>query len=391
MSNRRSFFGRLAGAAGLVGLGRAGGASQVATAANLPVYLPDVPTLAFQMVNGVKEFRLIAEVVQTEFMQGRPVTAWGFNGSFPGPTLEINEGDRVRVIFENRLPEMTALHWHGFEVPMEMDGSVGLGQDPVPPGGTFVHEFTLNQHGTLFYHSHFAMQEMMGMLGMVVIHPRVPYTPAVDRDFGIVIQEWMILPNNNVPNTLAMEFNWLTFNGKAGPACTPMMVKQGERVRIRMINMGMDHHPIHLHGVQFVMTGTEGGRIPASQWHDLNTVLVGVGQARNIEFEAKYVGDWMLHCHLPHHMMNQMVTMVGPVHQHGGADHYPKDDPEKKKVPGYPQDMWMPMDEMVPVKPEHYGLRKNWTGGMMGMMTMVRVVTPEKWAKIEELRKAVKA
>jgi hypothetical protein len=170
-----------------------------------------------------------------------------------------------------------------------------------------------------------------------------------------------------------------------------MIVKQGERVRIRLVNLGMDHHPIHLHGVQFVVTGTEGGRIPASQWHDMNTVLVGVAQARNIEFEAKYVGDWMLHCHLPHHMMNQMVTMVGPVHQHGGADHYPQDDPEKKKIPGYPQDMWMPMDDAIPVKPEHYELRKNWTGGMMGMMTMVRVVTPEKFAKIEELRKAARA
>ena len=389
MSNRRTFLERLAATtAGFAGLGRA--ASQ-ANISNPAVEMPDASKLPYRLVGGVKEFRLVAEVVHTKFLEGRPVTAWGFNGSVPGPTIEVNEGDRVRVIFENRLPEMTALHWHGFEVPMEMDGSVGLGQDPVPPGGTFVHEFTLNQHGTLFYHSHFAMQEMMGMLGMVVIHPRAAYTPAVDRDFGIVIQEWMILPNNNVPNTMAMEFNWLTFNGKAGPECTPMIVKQGERVRIRLVNLGMDHHPIHLHGVQFVVTGTEGGRIPASQWHDMNTVLVGVGQARNIEFEAKALGDWMLHCHLPHHMMNQMVTMVGPVHQHGGADHYPKDDPEKKKVPGYPQDMWMPMDDEVPVKPEHFGLRKNWTGGMMGMMTMVRVMTPEKYARIEELRKAVRA
>jgi FtsP/CotA-like multicopper oxidase with cupredoxin domain len=390
MNHRRTFLTRLAAAAGAFGASRGSGAAQL-TGINLPVAMPDASKLPYQLVNGVKEFRLTAEVVQTEFVPGRPVTAWGFNGSVPGPTLEIDEGDRVRVIFENRLPEMTALHWHGFEVPMEMDGSVGLGQDPVPPGGTFVHEFTLNQHGTLFYHSHFAMQEMMGMLGMVVIHPKVPYTPAVDRDFGILLQEWAILPNNTVPNTMAMEFNWLTFNGKAGPACTPMIVKQGERVRIRLVNLGMDHHPIHLHGVQFVVTGTEGGRTPSSQWHDMNTVLVGVAQARNIEFEAKHLGDWMLHCHLPHHMMNQMVTMVGPVHQHGGADHYPKDDPEKKKIPGYPQDMWMPMDDMIPVKPEHDGLRKNWTGGMMGMMTMVRVVTPEKYARIEELRKAARA
>ena len=367
---------------------------------NHPVVTPDLPKLPFKLVDGVKEFHLIAELVKSELMPGRPIEAWGFNGSVPGPTIEANEGDRLRVILENRLPEMTAIHWHGFEVPMEQDGSVGLGQDPTPPGGRHVYEFTLNQHGTLFYHSHFPMQEMMGMLGFVILHPKEPYTPPVDRDFGLLIQEWMLLPNNNVPNTLAMEFNWLTFNGKSGPACTPMIVKQGERVRIRMVNLGMDHHPIHLHGVQFYMTGTEGGRIDEDLWYPQNTIIVGVAQARNIEFEAKYVGDWMLHCHLPHHMMNQMVAMVGPVtHEGHGGEHahhgagadtksfYPKDDPEKKRVPGYPQDMWMPMDHVIPVKPEHLGLRKNWTGAMMGMMTLVRVVTPEVYDKIAALRK----
>lgn len=391
MNHRRTFLTHLASAAGAFGFG-SGAVAEQSAARNLPVDAPDLTKLTYKLVDGVKEFHLIAEVVNTEFLPGRPVTAWGYNGSVPGPTLEVNEGDRVRVIFENHLPEMTALHWHGFQVPVEMDGSVGLGQDPVMPGEKYVYEFTLNQHGTLFYHSHFAMQEMMGMLGLVVIHPRIPYTPAVDRDFGILMQEWAILPNNNIPNTMAMEFNWLTFNGKTGPVCRPMIVKLGERVRIRLVNLGMDHHPIHLHGAPFVVTGTEAGRIPSVQWHDSNTVLVGVAQARNIEFEAKYIGDWMLHCHLPHHMMNQMITMVGPMHPSmAGPDDYPKDDPEKKKVPGYPQDMWMPMDEMVPTLPEHYGLRKNWTGAMMGMMTMVRVVTPETFAKIEELRKAARA
>src|SRR5688572_9535515 len=110
-----------------------------------------------------------------------------------------------------------------------------------------------------------------------------------------------------------MEFNWLTINGKAGPATTPMIVKLGERVRIRMVNLGMDHHPMHIHGTQFYVTGTEGGRVPETAWFPHNTVLVGVAQARDIEFDAVNPGDWMLHCHLPHHMMNQMVSMVGPV------------------------------------------------------------------------------
>jgi FtsP/CotA-like multicopper oxidase with cupredoxin domain len=393
--NRRDFFARLAAAGAAVWAAPARGQQSVPGGSNVPVETPDSPKLEPRLVNGVKEFRLIAEPVHTEFMPGRVVDAWGFNGSIPGPTMEVNEGDRVRVIFENKLPEMTALHWHGFEVPMEMDGSLGLGQGPTPPGGTYTYEFTMNQHGTLFYHSHFSMQSMMGMLGLFIVHPRTPYTPRVDRDFGIALQEWAIRPNNTVPNSLAMEFNWLTFNGKSGPATTPLLVKQGERVRIRMINMGMDHHPIHLHGNQFAVTGTEAGRIPQQLWFPENTVMVGVGQARNIEFDATRIGDWMLHCHLPHHMMNQMISMVGPIAKESmHAKHmtsdplgfYPADDAAKRAVPGYPQEMWMTMDELFD-KPENYGLRKGWSGGMMGMMTMVRVLPPDVFDKIQELKR----
>jgi manganese oxidase len=391
-NNRRDFFAGLAAAGAALWARPAKGQSPAGE--NLPVEGPDLPKLEPRLVNGVKEFHLIAQPVRTQFLPGRNVDAWGFNGSVPGPTMEVNEGDRVRVVFHNMLPEITALHWHGFEVPMEMDGSLGLGQDPIPPGGSFTYEFTLNQHGTLFYHSHFPMQEMMGMIGLFIVHPKVPYTPRVDRDFGLIIQEWAVLPNNTVPNTMAMEFNWLTFNGKSGPAATPMLVKQGERIRIRMVNLGMDHHPIHLHGNQFVVTGTEAGRIPQQLWYEQNTLLVGVAQARNIEFTAKYEGDWMLHCHMPHHMMNQMVSMVGPVaqeamhakHMTGPIGFYPVDDPAKRAVPGYPQDMWMVMDTPYE-KPETFGLRPGWSGAMMGMMTMVRVLKPELFDKIQELKR----
>ncbi len=395
--NRRDFFSRIAATCTALWAGKSGQAQHQHAPppryAPAPFETPDVPKLPFKMVDGVKEFHLIAEVVRTEFTLDRPVTAWGYNGSVPGPTMEAVEGDRVRVIFENRLPEMTAVHWHGFEVPMEMDGSVGLGQDPVPPGGRFVYEFTLNQNGTFFYHSHFAMQEMMGMLGMFILHPKNAHEPRVDRDFGILLQEWALKPNNPTPDTLAMEFNWLTINGKSAPSTTPMLVKQGERVRIRFVNLGMDHHPMHLHGNTFTVTGTEAGRAPAATWMPQNTVLVGVAQARDVEFEAKHPGDWMLHCHLPHHMMNQMIPMVGPIHTgHAGHvmpaafDIYPKDDPEKKKVPGYPQDMWMVMDDLFDDKPENFGLRAGWTGAMMGMMTLVRVLPPTLYDKIMDLK-----
>src|SRR5262247_163140 len=286
---------------------------------NAPVITPDLPKLEYKMENGVKVFNLSAEVVECELMpkthmgSARKINAWGYNGSVPGPMIEVNEGDRIRVVFTNKLPEPTTIHWHGLEIPIEMDGTPYISQPMVEPGGMFIYEFTVNQNGTFFYHSHGAMQEMMGMIGLFVIHPKTPHMPRVDKDYGFVLQEWALLPNNNTPNTLAMEFNWLTMNGMAAPATTPLIIKHGERVRIRLVNLGMDHHPIHLHGVQFYVTGTEGGRVPETAWFPNNTVLVGVAQARDIEFNAVNPGDWMLHCHLPHHMMNQMVSMVGPV------------------------------------------------------------------------------
>jgi len=316
-----------------------------------------------------------------------------------------------------------------------------ISQPLVPPGGSFTYEFSLHQHGTFFYHSHMPMQEMMGMIGFFIIHPRTAYQPPVQKDFGLILQEWAILPGSTIPNTLSMEFNWLTMNGKAGPAIAPLIVKLGERVRIRFVNLGMDHHPMHLHGQQFVVTGTEGGRIPETQWFPGNTVLVGVAQARNVEFDAVRPGDWMLHCHLPHHMMNQMVSMVGPM-AHGGhgmqtglgmeegmgmikqggalaaengpglgrgmgmttleqrvsnavgqdehAGHAPS-SADSKRVPGYPQDMWMTMDDAVAM-PETHGMAPGWTGAMMGMMTTVRVLKPAQYEEVTALvRKAARS
>jgi FtsP/CotA-like multicopper oxidase with cupredoxin domain len=134
------------------------------------VVTPDVPLMPWQMVGGVKEFRLVAEPVKTEFLPGRHVDAWGFNGHMPGPTIEITEGDRVRFLVHNKLPEPFSMHWHGLEVPIEMDGGPGISQAPIAPGGTFTYEFTVHQHGTFFYHSHMAMQELMGMVGFFIAH-----------------------------------------------------------------------------------------------------------------------------------------------------------------------------------------------------------------------------
>jgi manganese oxidase len=284
----------------------------------LPVVTPDVADLPFVIDNGVKVFHLVAEPVKQELIPGKSVNLWGYNGTAPGPTIQTKQGDRVRIIVDNHLPEPTSMHWHGFDIPFDMDGGPGLSQDPIRPGGRFVYEFTLQQEGTYFYHSHMAMQEMMGMIGAFIMHPKEAYDPPADKDFAIILQEYALLPNNPTPNSMNMEFNWLTFNGKSSPACTPLIVRLGDRVRLRFINLGMDHHPIHLHGHQFVITGTEGGRQLKTTWGPNNTVLVGVAQARMVEFVANNPGNWMIHCHLPHHMMNQMSSTVGPMTRRSG-------------------------------------------------------------------------
>ena len=278
---------------------------------NMPVVTTDLGDLPYTMEGNTKVFHLIAEVVKQQISPLKTIDAWGFNGSAPGPTIQVNQGDRVRVIFDNHLPEPTSMHWHGFEDTIQNDGMPGISQDPVKPGGRFVYEFNIHQAGTYFYHSHMAMQEMAGMLGAFIMHPKEPYQPHCDKDFLIHLQGYAVLPNNTVPNTMNMEFNWLVFNGKAGPATTPLIVRLGDRVRIRFVNLGMDHHPMHLHGHTFYTTGTEGGRIPETAWWPGNTVLVGVAQARDVEFVANNPGDWMIHCHLPHHMMNQMSSTAG--------------------------------------------------------------------------------
>ena len=378
----------------------------------LPIVTPDVPNLPYEVENGVKVFRLIAEPVKRRILPFKTLDAWGYNGSCPGPTIQANQGDHVRIIFENHLPEATTIHWHGLEVPIGMDGTPYVSQKPVPPSGRFVYEFTQHQEGTYFYHSHGAMQEMIGMIGLFILHPQKPYKPRIDHDFGIVLQEWAVLPNRSVPNTANMEFNFLTFNGMCSPSITPMIVRLGSRVRIRIVNLGMDHHPIHLHGNQFCVTGTEGGRAPEATWYPGNTVLVGVAQARDIEFEAKYPGDWMLHCHMPHHMMNSMSDLIGDrmittaatnerqamnqmmsLASEIGSEHSmaPIAD-NASSVPGFPQDafMEMPMDNLE-VKPETYGLPENWTAGMMGMMTLVRVLPDDRYDEILNMKKNANA
>ncbi|TWC64655.1 multicopper oxidase family protein [Herbaspirillum sp. SJZ099] len=275
-------------------------------------------SLPWRMKNGVKEFHLVAEPVVREIAPGMKANLWGYNGQSPGPTIEVVEGDRVRIFVTNKLPEATSVHWHGQRLPNGMDGVSGLTQPGIPPGKTFVYEFTARRAGTFMYHPHAdeMVQMAMGMMGFWVTHPKDPDFMRVDRDFVFLLNAYDIEPGAATPKVSTMlDFNLWTWNSRAFPGIDPLVVRQNDRVRIRVGNLTMTNHPIHLHGHEFTVTGTDGGWTPpAARWPEVSADIA-VGQMRAIEFDATEEGDWALHCHKAHHTMNAMghgvPTMIG--------------------------------------------------------------------------------
>ena len=292
-------------------------------------------SLPWRMNNNVKEFHLVAEPVVRELAPGMMANLWGYNGQSPGPTIEVVEGDRVRIFVTNKLPEHTSVHWHGQRLPNGMDGVTGLTQPGIPPGKTFVYEFVAKRPGTFMYHPHAdeMTQMAMGMMGFWVTHPKDPHFMKVDRDFVFLLSNYDIDPGSYTPKIMTMtDFNLFTFNSRVFPGIDPMVVRQGDKVRVRVGNLTMTNHPIHMHGHEFEVTGTDGGWTrPESRWPEVTTDIA-VGQMRAVEFTATDLGDWAFHCHKSHHTMNAMghdvPTMIGVDHQGVAAK-------VNQLVPGY--------------------------------------------------------
>lgn len=368
----------------------------------VPFDAPHLEKLPYVMKDGVKEFHLVPQPVRQEFLPGYWMDTWGFNGSMPGPTIEVNQGDRIRIVVTNELPEIVTVHLHGFELPVQYDGADTMTQNVIPPGGEFVYEIDVHEDGAFFYHTHVAMQEAMGMVGWVIVHPKKTFDPPVDRDFGLIFQNFFIPPNQTVADSMRMDWNWHTINGRSGPFARPLVCKHGERVRVRLLNFSpMQHHPIHMHGHTFWLTGHEGARAPHSAWIPRNTELVGVAQVSTFEFIANNPGDWMFHCHMVHHMMNHMVEQIGPRIRHGASvDQYLADinavpQPVVSKTalgeepPGYPQKMQgmhMPEEfwDRIWSAREMKGMRATVGMSMAGLMTAMRVLPADLYQRVME-------
>ena len=278
-------------------------------------------SLPWRMKDGVKEFHLVAEPVVREIAPGMKANLWGYNGASPGPTIEAVEGDRIRIFVTNKLPEETTIHWHGLLLPSGMDGVSGLTQPAIGAGKTFVYEFVLQRSGTFMYHPHAdeMTQMAMGMMGMFIVHPKDARQHKVDRDFVFLLNAYDIAPGSATPKVNTMlDFNLWTWNSRAFPGIDPLVARTGDRVRIRVGNLTMTNHPIHMHGPHFEVTGTDGGWVPkGARWPEVTTDIA-VGQMRAIEFDA-VAGDWAFHCHKSHHTMNAMghdvPTLIGVDHR----------------------------------------------------------------------------
>jgi FtsP/CotA-like multicopper oxidase with cupredoxin domain len=336
MYSRRGFMGSaavLAGAGAISGRSQAAGipeaASALSPATQPPLaaingqnYQPVVTlngwTLPWRMNGDWKEYHLVAEPVLRELAPGMQARLWGYNGQSPGPTIEAVEGDKVRIFVTNKLAEHTTVHWHGMPVPNGMDGVGGLTQPHIEPGKTFVYEFLLRRSGTFMYHPHAdeMVQMAMGMMGLFIVHPRDPQLHRVDRDFVFIMSSFDIDPGSSLPKVMTMtDFDLWAWNTRVFPGIDPLVVRRGDRVRVRVGNLTMTNHPIHLHGHEFEVTCTDGGWVPPSARLPAVTTDVPVGAMRAFEFVADEPGDWAIHCHKSHHTMNAMghevKTLIG--------------------------------------------------------------------------------
>jgi len=307
--------GDMGGAGSRDGMGGMAGHGAAIPAAGAPEATAKVggQPLAFKIENGVKVFELTARPVRWNVLEKVKVTAWTYNGTVPGPMIRVIEGDKVRVILKNELPEATSIHWHGIAVPHAMDGVTAI-----EPGKSFAYEFTAPPAGTFMYHSHIASdkQVMVGLYAPFIVDPKIPSAnqPAVDVTW--MLSEWRVGSDGQTYPAMPMmggEPNYFTINGKSFPETAAIEVKKGQRVRVRLANVGQFTHPMHLHGMNFKIVAYDGVPLPAAQQIVRNTVPVNPGELVDIEFVADNVGTWLFHCHVLHHVTNDGAEPGGLV------------------------------------------------------------------------------
>ena len=237
--------------------------------------------------DGVLQWELTASVIEWETEPGKIVEAYAYNGMVPGPQLRAEVGDTIRIVLTNELPEPTTLHSHGLFVPPNMDGVPVISQPAIMPGESFTYEYTLRNAGSHMYHSHFMAEHQvpMGLLGaFVVTDPNAADEPEADQDIAMILNDGPL---------------GFTIDGKGFPATAPIVAKQGDLIRIRYMNEGLQIHPMHLHGIPQLVIAKDGWTLPEPHYED--TVLVAPGERIDVLVDASELGTWAFHCHVLTH------------------------------------------------------------------------------------------
>jgi FtsP/CotA-like multicopper oxidase with cupredoxin domain len=293
-----------------------------------------------QIVDGVKVFHFDLEVIQWSILADRPVNAYAVNRQVPGPRIELEQGDHVRFVVTNHLPESTTLHWHGLIVPNAMDGPAVVTQKPIAPGATYTYDYVVPQVGTYFYHSHDHpdRQQSLGLYGALIVRPThnpdnlkrlaalhlppeevtAAADPAkevkADHEYTLLLQEWLARDGITYP-AMNMEGglpNYFTINGKAYPSTDTVKMRVGETIKIRFIGSNTNFvHPMHIHGGPFTVVARDGVDLPKDAQFQADTVNVGPGQRYDVIWTARKPGRWLVHCHIPHHTTNNNQEQQG--------------------------------------------------------------------------------
>ena len=273
--------------------------------------------LPYRDENGVKVFELTASPIRWTILPGITVDAYAYNGQIPGPRIRVREGDHVRVVLHNQLPEETTLHWHGLILPNQMDGPAHVTQEPVPPGGSYTYEFTVQQSGTYFYHPHANPDrtQALGLYGAFIVDPKnFDDEIKADHEYVVELQEWLMREGLTYP-AMPMDGgmpNYFTINGKAYPATDTIHMKVGETVKVRFIGTNNGFiHPMHIHGGPFEVVAIDGQTLQPSARYMADTVEIGPGQRYDVVWTARNPGKWLIHCHIPHHTTNNNAEMDG--------------------------------------------------------------------------------
>jgi FtsP/CotA-like multicopper oxidase with cupredoxin domain len=241
--------------------------------------------------DGVKVFRLTIDEINQKIDEMRPpIPAFGYNKQWPGPTIRVTEGDRVRAIFTNNLKETTGVHFHGVEFDdFFQDGVPFVTQKPFAPGESYTYEFTASRPGSLMYHSHHNATDQVGrgLLGAFLVAPKAP---AADDRFD---REYVWISNDALGG--------FTINGHGFPATVPVLGAVGETIRIRFMNEGVMMHPWHSHGYKMKVVARDGYPLGSAAF-DCDTLGVNPGERYDANITLDRPGVWAFHCHILLHV-----------------------------------------------------------------------------------------